>query len=193
MDELFLEQMVKRGDAKKDMYRRIFIVLCGIAVMGLPSLFGMYISYLVTPVLLVAVALVVWTLWRQTAKEYEYIYTDGNLDIDVIFGQSSRRHLVTFDCRMCRMIVPAQIQKYQHEIYEKKYGKTIYACKGKPGEETYVILGKVGDIDYRVFFDPNDKLINAIHQYSPKNSIVASRKIEKSEQKEAMDENDIYK
>ena len=32
MDEMFLEQMVKRGNAKKDMYRRILIVLCGIAV-----------------------------------------------------------------------------------------------------------------------------------------------------------------
>ena len=73
MDELFLEQMVKRGSAKKDMQRRILIVLCGIAVLGIPSLFGFYLSYLVTPVLIVAIALIVWTLWRQTAKEYEYI------------------------------------------------------------------------------------------------------------------------
>lgn len=193
MDEMFLEQMVKRGNAKKDMYRRILIVLCGIAVLGLPSLFGYYISYLVTPVLLVAVALIVWTLWRQSAKEYEYIYTDGNLDIDVIFGQSTRKHLVTFDCRMCRMIVPAKTTKYQHEIYDKKYGKTIYACKGEPDEDTYVILGKVGDIEYRVFFDPNERLITAIHQYSPKNSIVATRKIEQAEQQESTDENEIYK
>ena len=182
MDEMFLEQMVKRGDAKKDMYRRIFIVLCGIAVLGIPSLFGSYVSYLITPVLVVAVALIVWTLWRQSAKEYEYIYTDGSLDIDVIFGQSTRRHLVTFDCRMCRMIVPSQIEKYQHEIYEKKYGKTIYACKGTPDENTYVILGKVGEVDYRVFFEPNDKLIDAIHQYSPKNSIKAPKRIETEEE-----------
>lgn len=178
MDELFLEQMVKRGSAKKDMQRRILIVLCGIAVLGIPSLFGFYISYLVTPVLIVAIALIVWTLWRQTAKEYEYIYTDGNLDIDVIYGQTSRRHLVTFDCRRCRMIVPALIEKYQHEIWEKKHGKTIYACKGEPNEETYVILARVGDIDYRVFFDPNEKLLNAIHTYSPKNSIIALDKTE---------------
>ena len=181
MDELFLGQMVKRGSAQKDTSRRILIVLCGLAVLAIPSLFGFYITYLVTPVLIVAIALVVWTLWRQTAKEYEYIYTDGSLDVDVIYGQTSRRHLVTFDCRQCRMIVPALIEKYKHEIFEKKYGKTIYACKGEPDENTYVILAKVGDIDYRVFFDPNEKLLNAIHTYSPKNSIIAPKKVETEE------------
>ncbi len=184
MDEMFLEQMVKRGNAKKDMQRRLLVILCGIAVIGLPSLFGAYITYLITPVLVVMVALMVWILWRQSAKEYEYIYTDGSLDIDVIFGQSTRRHLVTFDCRACRMIVPSQTQRYQHEIFEKKYGKTIYACKGTPDEDTYVILGKVGEVEYRVFFEPNDRLINAIHQYSPKNSIIAAKKIETQEEAE---------
>ena len=57
----------------------------------------------------------------------------------------------------------------------------LSSCKGEPNEETYVILGKVGDVDYRVFFDPNEKLLNAIHTYSPKNSIVASKEIEKEE------------
>ena len=184
MDEMFLEQMVKRGNRQKDMQRRAFVVLCGIAILGLPTLFGSYVVYLVMPVLLVVVALMVWILWRQSAKEYEYIYTDGSLDIDVIFGQSTRRHLVTFDCRQCRMIVPSQTKRYENEIFEKKYGKTIYACKGTPDEDTYVILGKVGDVEYRVFFEPNEKLINAIHQYSPKNSLIAPKKVEKKEEEE---------
>lgn len=184
MDEMFLEQMVKRGNAQKDMQRRIFVVLCGIAIIGLPNLFGASVVYMVTPVLVVLVALLVWILWRQSAKEYEYIYTEGSLDIDVIYGQSSRRHLVTFDCRACRMIVPCQTKRYEHEIFEKKYGKTIYACKGTPDEDTYVILGKVGDVDYRVFFEPNERLITAIHQYSPKNSLIAPKRVEKATEEE---------
>lgn len=178
MDEMFLEQMVKRGNSKKDMQRRLLIVLCGVAVLGIPSMLGFNVFYMVMPVLVLAVALTIWILWRQSAKEYEYIFTDGSLDIDVIYGQSTRRHLVTFDCRMCRMIVPAYTERYAHEIFEKKYGKTIYACKGRPEEDTYVILGKVGDVEYRVFFEPNDKMIEAIHQYSPKNSIIAPKGIE---------------
>ena len=184
MDEMFLEQMVKRGNAQKDMQRRIFVVLCGIAIIGLPNLFGASVVYMVTPVLVVLVALLVWILWRQSAKEYEYIYTEGSLDIDVIYGQSTRRHLVTFDCRACRMIVPCQTKRYEHEIFEKKYGKTIYACKGTPDEDTYVILGQVGDVDYRVFFEPNERLITAIHQYSPKNSLIAPKRVEKATEEE---------
>ena len=64
MDEMFLEQMVKRGNAQKDMQRRIFIVLCGIAIIGLPNLFGASVVFMISPVLIVLVALLVWILWR---------------------------------------------------------------------------------------------------------------------------------
>lgn len=178
MDEMFLEQMVKRGTKEHDRTVRIIMVVSGVVICALPFMIDLMLSYYISPVMILAVALVVWILWRRTAKEYEYIFTDGSLDIDVVYSQSTRQHMATFDCRLCRMIVPADNKRYEHEIYDKKYDKTIYACAGKPDDKTYVILGKVGDKQYRVFFDPNEKLLNAIYQYSPKNTLLREKKIE---------------
>ena len=182
MDEMFLEQMIKRGDAKHDWTVRIIMVISGIVICTVPFMISLVVAYYVTPVLILAVALVVWILWRRAAKEYEYIYTEGSLDIDVVYGRSTRQHLVTFDCRQCRMIVPALSKRYEHEIYDKKYDKTIYACAGKPEEDTYVILGKYAEKQYRVFFEPNEKMRQAIHQYSPKNTVMQSRQLEQKEE-----------
>lgn len=180
MDELFLEQMVKRGNKKRDLMMRIGIVICGLVICTVPSFLGMMVSYYVTPVLIMLVALVVWILWRRTAKEYEYIFTDGSLDIDVIYGQSTRKHLLTFDCRQCRMIVPAKEPRYEHQIYDDRFDKTLYACSGQVDENTYVIIGKVGEKKYRVFFEPNEQMQKAIHTYSPKNTVIAPKKLEEA-------------
>lgn len=175
MDEKFIEQMVKRGSKQQDTRVRIAIVICALVIVSLPFVISLQLAYYIGPVLIVAMALVVWILWRRAAKEYEYIYTDGSLDIDVIYGQSTRLHLVTFDCRECRMIVPALTKRYEKEIFEKKYDKTIQAGAGKIAENTYVILGNVGTKQYRVFFEPNDVILEAIHTYSPRNTVVATK------------------
>ncbi len=171
MEGTFLEQMVKRGSKQQDRLMRIIIVICALIITSLPFIISLQLAAYIAPVLIVVMALVVWILWRRAAKEYEYIYTDGNLDIDVIYGRSTRQHLVTFDCRQCRMIVPASIKRYEQEIYEKKYDKTIQAGAGKITESTYVILGSVADKQYRVFFEPNEVLLDAIHAYSPRNTV----------------------
>lgn len=181
MDEMFLEQMVKRGTKQKDLQVRIAIVICGLIICIVPSLFSLVVTYYVTPVLLMLVALIVWIMWRRVAKEYEYIFTNGNLDVDVIYGQSTRQHLLGFDCRQCQMIVPANSKRYEHQIYEGKYDKTIYACPGKVEENTYVILVREKEKNYRIFFEPNERLKNAIKEYSPKNTIIEPRKIEENQ------------
>ena len=133
MDDLYLEQMVKRGNAQKDRMMRVLLIICGLIVISIPFVVSLAFSYLVTPVIVMAVALVVWIMWRRVSKEYEYIFINGNLDIDVIYGRSTRRHLVTFDCRLCRMIVPADDPKAKKEE-EKKHGylgKNVF--EGKRG------------------------------------------------------------
>ena len=179
MDDLYLDQMVKRGKEQKDRMMRVLLIICGLIVISIPFVVSLAFSYLVTPVIVMAVALVVWIMWRRVSKEYEYIFINGNLDIDVIYGRSTRRHLVTFDCRLCRMIVPADDPKAKKEE-EKKHDQTIMAIPDKPDSGTYVIAGQDADKQYLVYFQPNDRLLNAIAEYSPKNTVIR-RRIEEAE------------
>lgn len=171
MESLFLEQIVKKGTKQKDQVTRVVIVISALIICVLPSLINIRITGLVTPVVVTLMVLAVWILWRRASREYEYIFTDGSLDIDVIYNRSSRVHVVTFDCPFCRLIAPATDERYQKQIYEQKYDKTIYAGKGSITDETYVIIGNVGDKLYRVFIDPNEKILDAMYAFSPKNMI----------------------
>ena len=75
MDDLYLEQMVKRGNAQKDRMMRVLLIICGLIVISIPFVVSLAFSYLVTPVIVMAVALVVWIMWRPRIERIRiYFY-----------------------------------------------------------------------------------------------------------------------
>ncbi|HCA33964.1 MAG TPA: hypothetical protein DEP00_02470 [Lachnospiraceae bacterium] len=166
--DVYYEQMVKRGTKKQDTTRRILIVISGIIICFLPFLLGASAVYIVEPVLLMVVALMVWIMWRRAAKEYEYIYTDGTLDIDVIYGKASRRHLVSFDLRKVELIAPALDPQVHAAIEKDKTSKKLLAIPDQPDQDTYVILGTYMKDMYVVYFQPEEELKRYIRRYAPR-------------------------
>ena len=170
-DELFLEQMVRRGTDKEVLIKRILIIVSGLVIAVFPYGLSLSVGYLVGPVLLVVVALAIWILWRRVYREFEYIFTDGNLDVDVIYNRSGRRHVGTFDVKKARLIAPANDEKNK-ALIEGKFQKEFTADSGLHPENTYVLLGTVGEQTCKLVFEPNEELLNAIKRYNPRNTII---------------------
>lgn len=178
---VFVEQMIKRGTKEKDNMKRFVIVLLGLIAIGIPFLLGPSVVYYAEPVVVLVAAFCVWIFWRRASQEYEYIYTDGNLDIDVIYGQTSRKHLVTFDARSVKIIAPANDPKAQAATRDKG-ATTIYACRGAVEDGTYVIVGEYRSKLYHVYFEPNARILKGIKTYAPAKSIIRPEDLLKKEE-----------
>ncbi len=172
-DELFLEQMVRRGTDKEVLIKRILIVISAVLIAAFPYFVSLSAGYLVGPVLMVAMALAVWILWRRVYREYEYVFTDGSLDVDVIFNRSGRRHVATFDVKKARLIAPLDDEKNK-ALIGGQYQKVINADSGLAPEKCYVLLGSLNNQTCKLIFEPNEELITAIKQYNRKNTILRS-------------------
>ena len=170
-DELFLEQMVRRGTDKSVLIKRILIVLSGLVIIAFPYVTSLSAGYLVGPVLMVLVALMIWILWRRAYREYEYVFTGGNLDVDVIFNRSSRKHVATFDVKKARFIGPADNEQNKG-IIEGNFDKVIQADTGLHPEQAYVLLGTLGERTCKLVFEPNEELLKAIKRYNPRGTII---------------------
>ena len=158
-DELFLEQMVRRGTDKSVLIKRILIVLSGLVIIAFPYVTSLSAGYLVGPVLMVLVALIIWILWRR------------NLDVDVIFNRSSRKHVATFDVKKARFIGPADNEQNKG-IIEGNFDKVIQADTGLHPEQAYVLLGTLGERTCKLVFEPNEELLKAIKRYNPRGTII---------------------
>ena len=163
MENVFLEQMVKREGTTMDWIKRIGmilggLILCGGSLVLLGSFFG---------IVLVVVVWFGWILWRRLNKEYEYIYTDGHLDIDCVYHRSTRRSMVSIDCREFEIIAPAESEQYK-KLFERKYDKELDAGRGGIRENTYIAICNREGNTLKMMFEPNDRILEAMKKYIPR-------------------------
>ena len=64
-----------------DWLKRIGMIMAGLLLSGVALvILGSFFA-----IVFVVVVWMIWILWRRLDKEYEYIYTDGHLDIDCVY------------------------------------------------------------------------------------------------------------
>ena len=101
-----LKCMVRREDQTARIIKKVGMILGAVVINALALLLiTMFFS-----IVLVATCLFIYFFWRRIDREYEYIYTDGLLDVDVIFGKNSRKRLLSVDAKEFQMVVPADSQ-----------------------------------------------------------------------------------
>lgn len=163
MDNTFIECMVRRDDNTARIIKKTGIILGALVINALALLtITMFFS-----VVLVATCLVIYFFWRRIDREYEYIYTDGLLDIDVIYGRTSRKRLLSADARDFQFIVPGDSKEHYNQL-EAKYDKVIDAGRGGVNDKTYIGVVTKDDKSVKLLFEPNERIVAALKKYAPR-------------------------
>ncbi|MBE7039338.1 MAG: hypothetical protein E7398_01265 [Ruminococcaceae bacterium] len=107
-----------------------------------------------------------YILISRMSIEYEYIFTNGDLDIDIIRGKKVRKRLVTVKCRNIRNM--EKTTEFSEKT--KTADRVINAVYNPALGEIYKIDATVKDgKDATVFFQPTDALIAEMKKYNPSN------------------------
>lgn len=163
MENTFIECMVRRDDNTVRIIKKVGMILGALVINALAlMLITMFFS-----VVLVATCLVIYFFWRRIDREYEYIYTDGLIDIDVIYGRSSRKRLLSADARDFQFIVPADSQEHHNQL-EAKYDKVIDAGSGRMNEKTYIGVVARDEKTVKLIFEPDERIVAALKKYAPR-------------------------
>ena len=94
--------------------------------------------------------------------EYEYIITNGMVDIDKITAKSSRKRVFSFECK--DIIRTARI----NDKGILSAANQSYAF-GNEGKESFYVLVNKGSAKAVLLIEPQQKIINAIKECTPKN------------------------
>jgi len=115
MNDVFVEHMVVRRPTGAVMAQKCLIALAAVA---LATLSLMFLGQFLGPVVFAAVFGIGWgmiVLVRRLDLEFEYIVTNGEMDVDKIMGRRSRKRLFTIDCRAFDILAPYK-EDYRNEI-----------------------------------------------------------------------------
>lgn len=172
MLENFCEHIVSHRNTIKDRLLECGTIIGGIAggilVFFIFNLLGLNI---IAPV--AASALLIFAI-RYAALhkwEYEYTCTSGEIDIDKIIAQRSRKRMVSFRVADCEIIAP-----YNRGNYITAYKNlTIedYSSYLQHPDNFFAVFEKAG-LRRLVVFQPNDTMLRMCKQYNPRQVFIDS-------------------
>lgn len=164
----FAEQLVKNNPTGSEKIRNIVCIIAGIAatvILAAYSLLSLNRGLLTFILIMVAAALGFFTFLfiRNTKVEYEYTFTNGELDIDKIIAQTKRKEMLSVSVGKF-----TDFGRYDVNTPEETADMTIIMATDNIAEHefyadfTHEYYGKT-----RLVFAPNEKvvsnIINSLH------------------------------
>ena len=156
MGDVFNEQIVKRHGNFSDNVKRAGIVAL-VAVIFLVSF-----TFLGAFAVIMGAVAVFGGMYLLSFLnvEYEYVYTNGELDIDVIYNRSRRKRL--FSVAVKDFEIMAHVEDKTHMGSFGSAQETINCHSGEIGPSTYAFLATINGKKAKVIIEPNDKMLKAI-------------------------------
>ncbi len=156
--DVFVEQMVVKPQKGKDIALKALIVTAAVIL----SAVCVMIMYVMSLIFILGIAYAAYYLISGLDCEYEYIVTNGEIDIDKIAGKRKRTRLITADAR--KFTAFGKLEN-AGKLSDKA---TIVDATDGSGTAFYAdfVHGKLGET--RLIFSPNEKVIEAIKPFIPR-------------------------
>jgi len=164
--EMYLEYIVKRKKSTRDhLYIAGIILLTGVFILYLfPELtvpLPMLASFWFP-----ASAGAVYGAYRWIGRfniEYEYILTNGELDVDRIISRRSRKRLLNINCRQFERVAPCRENDKSGGTVHENLDYSISPADQTTYFATYMKSGK----RTRLLFNPSPKMLEQFKMFLP--------------------------
>ena len=161
MSESYVELLVKKKKTPKDS------ILKGLMIAGIVIL--VLIGLVIPLVLIAAIALGVLAYFKMPGLdlEFEYLYVNGELDIDKIMSKVKRKRVGSFDISKAEMVAPVK----SHELDYYRQSKDLKVVDCSSGEDHANVYGMVIKDEKGmklVLFEPNQEILDDMRRIAPR-------------------------
>ncbi len=160
MEQAYCEWSVKRQKTAATLILKILMVIAVVALILLTLVMTWFAVLGV-----VAAGFLIW-YWPRFDVMIEYIYCDGQLDFDQIFGGEKRKNALRIEIEDADMIAPidsARLDGYRHlsvkDFSSKAEGAKLYGIATRMPER---------DDKYMIIFEPSEKMLDMMRAKCPR-------------------------
>lgn len=157
--DTYAEQLVIKESNAKDTVIRVIIIAVGfilsVAVFLLFSILGLLP---IGAILTIGLAVGAYLLFLQTGVEYEYIITEGELDIDKIVAKRTRSRLLTVKVENFREYGIISEATEKNDL-------TVFMVSGKGYSDYYADFTHKKHGECRLIFSPDERIRSLIEPY----------------------------
>ena len=160
INDVFNEQLIKKQKTSADTLKMAAIWFGAVLLSAALSIFIPYIGIMLA-------VLVIWGaifLTSRLKQEFEYSFTNGDLDIDVIYNRSRRKRIVTIDTK--KLLGMEKVQNKEQAA--KGYDKVLDLSSGALSDDLYGLVYEIDHKKTRIFIEPNESILKAIQTFAPR-------------------------
>ncbi len=161
MGDFYTEQLIKKQTSMKDMV--VKAILVSVAIVSVLIVFIFPLGLLV-PIIVIAL---VWFAMTRMDVEYEYLYVNGDLDIDKIMHKSKRKRVFSANAKEMEILAPIdapQLSQYHN-------AKIMDLSSRAADTRKYAMIVARGGGLEKLIFEPNDTIIEGLFMMAPRKVI----------------------
>lgn len=161
MSDLYSECLVKKESTPRDAAVKYGLIVLTV----LFAAAGLF----VTPILLlgaVGLGVACYFIIPRTDLEYEYLFVNGELDIDMIMSKSKRKKAKTVNLIDSDLIAPVDSRRMEYYNGNNRMKEFDYSSGKKENKKFAVIFREEGE-SCRLLFEPDEEMIQAIKKSAP--------------------------
>ncbi|MDR1540751.1 MAG: DUF6106 family protein [Clostridiales bacterium] len=157
MGDIYNEQIVKKQASMKSTLTRVGIILSVVVIFFVCLSIPVIQTFAI--IIAAAAAFGAYYLISMLNIEYEYIFTNGELDIDAIYSKSRRKRVFTGTVKDFDIV--AHVSDAAHTRDFGGATETKDYSSGVVGNNTYAFLASYKGKRLKIIFEPNEKMIKA--------------------------------
>lgn len=158
MGDCYTEQMVKRKAPPKTIMLKGLMILATVLSVMLVFIIPFAI---IVPVIMVCADVFVF---RSTDVEYEYLFLNGDLDIDKIMSKSRRKN--AFGMEISELEVLAPVGAPELRQYQGLKGMNFSSMT--PGAKLYEMIVVQKGVKKKIIFEPNTVILEGVKMLAPR-------------------------
>ena len=156
MTDIFKEQLVKKNVTPLDKLLKAAII----AAVALVFLVSMLMVPAFGLIITVVVGFVAYIVMGRLKKEYEYSFTNGELDIDVIYNRSTRKRVFSGYVRNIELMAHVDDPSHRNSFASANEVKDY--STGTTSERSYAFLTNYNSKRVKIIIEPNDEMLEVI-------------------------------
>ncbi len=160
-DDIFVEEMVVHQRGLASFLLSALIVVAAIVI----SLFLWLVVPFINTVLIIIVIFAAYIAIRFQYTEFEYSFTNGDLDVDKIMAKRKRKRILEINQKQIRVMAPYTAE-YESETTEYQVNQVLNIASSKraAGRWFFIYERKEGGYGF-VVLQPSKKLREAMQRY----------------------------
>lgn len=158
MSDFYTEQLVKKQMTMKEVFIKALLVALAIVSVFVVLMFPVAI---IVPVIVIAVVVF---LIRRLDVEYEYLYVNGDLDIDKIMHKAKRKRVFSTNISNMELLAPEGAD----ELNQYRNARVVDLSSGMADAKKYVLVVAENGQVTRLVFEPNESIIEGMFLMAPR-------------------------